>query len=122
MSSDGFHISDEFREWERKMRSQVIQKFDQEIQELRLTYLALRKDQRNEFASWLQQVSTAVEAMPRYGIRIAIRAHLDNSVVDEEGDVVHDGTCSLSPRLMLNAIRAWDSREEYTPPFGAICS
>jgi hypothetical protein len=105
----------------REMSSKVVQRFDQELQELRASYLALPETERRDFRAWLEQLVDAIEKQPLKSLRIAIKVTIDNSIADENGDIVYDGTARFSAVVMRDAIRAWDDGEEFTPPLGGIC-
>lgn len=104
-----------------ELSSRVIQRFDQELQEFRASYMSMTETDRRDFREWLEQLAETIERKPSNRLPISIKVTIDNSITDENGDVVYDGVSRFSAVVMRDAIRAWDDGDEFTPPMGSIC-
>jgi len=96
-------------------KARLTMKADQELQVLRSTYEGLSVEERAELRKWLIALSE-VSAQTRYlPHEMSVLVQVDNTVYDQEGEAVGGGTASLSPRVVLRAIEAWDKGEQFTP-------
>lgn len=114
-------MTDDFDRNLRKFRSKMVQRFDQEIQEVRENYFSLDSNERKTFRKWIEGLVEVLETEPEHCMRLSVRIIIDNSVIANDGEVVYEGDVSMSPRIILDAIKAWDDDQDYTPPFGEIC-
>ena len=105
----------------RNVSSQVTQQFDQQISEFKDYYDGIPPDERTLVRTWLEDLVDVISKCPP-SFQGHIKANIDNSQFDENGEPIYIGGASLRPKNMLDAVRAWDDGDEFTPNAHGICS
>ncbi len=92
--------------------AQILREFDQELQEVRNLYNLLSETERDEFRNWLAQLAEFSEN-PVKSLPMRVKIQTDNTCLDDEMD--YHASALLSPKVMFEAVEAWDKGEEFTP-------
>lgn len=113
--------SDDFNSSYRRFAAETVQRFDQELQEVRANYYAMAESDRAQFRLSLEQIVQAVDTIPKRQMALSVKILINNSVTDESGEILYEGGAKMSPVVILEAVNAWESGAEYTPRMGSIC-
>ncbi len=95
-----------------QLDAQILREFDQELQEVRSLYDVLSNTERDRFRDWLAQLAELSESPVKF-LPMRVKIQTDNTSLDDETD--NHASASLSPKVMLKAVEAWDNGEEFTP-------
>jgi len=91
-----------------RITTKLSQKRDQSTALVRDEYLRLIGDERVEFRVWVSNLASAGKYPGRVGIDASAQIVLTVRTGEEKWEKV-----AVSPRVLVNAIAAWDSGEEY---------
>ncbi len=87
--------------------------FDNQLSEFRQSYDSRSAEERKQLREWLEKVSNLQEE--GYDWNMNIRVHTENDVLDDNGELIRWGDADLTPATMLQAIKAWDEGDNFTP-------
>ena len=107
-------MDDELRKSLRKVQGKVLRKFDQQLEEVHDLYRGLPIEERQKFRRWLLKLVDVAEPEVR-SLPVYVHVQLENTFQDQAGEVGCHGIASLSPKVMLTAVDAWDRGEEFAP-------
>lgn len=87
-------------------------KFDEKMADMRRTYTAWPAQRKEKLRSSLEKLNGAVEEMLDCGFLVRVQQEIDFE--DEQGNPVSH-TVEYSPRILLQAVKAWDANEDFAP-------
>lgn len=109
----------DFSEKMKKVDQRMLAGFDRDLQEFRLSYRDAMTDvERKQVAGWLRElVKLEKQSAPWPGI--AIKIVVSHDLTDQDGECFYSGGASFNPRVLLEAVEAWERGEEFLPRAGA---
>lgn len=107
---------DMHRKW-RSVAAKYAAKGDQDLQEFREQYLRWSTEDRFRFKAALILINEANDIFQKLPSSF-FRSKIDTlwETRDDEGNIVGGDSASLSARLLLKAVAAWDAGLEFAPP------
>lgn len=87
--------------------------FDCQIADLRQWYDSLVPSEREQFRAWLERVIIVASEGSQWGALLRVGTEYD--VCDRDGNTLWWADAEFSPRTMLDAVKAWDAGEAFTP-------
>src|SRR5579864_3563460 len=99
-------MNDEFKKRLRRIGAERTARFDQELQVVRCHYQALASEERKDFHAWLEGLSMLASPRPSW-LPVTVLICTDDSVQDDDGQILFEATARLNPRVMLKAVQAW---------------
>jgi hypothetical protein len=109
-------MDDDLRESLRAIESRIAGKGDQALHEFREIYDSFDDSQKRQFRNALAKVAEGHEMLrelPMGYVRATIQTHWEFR--DNEGELVAGGIGEFSPRVLVQAVAAWDQGERYSP-------
>jgi hypothetical protein len=83
-------------------------------------YFGLSPEEKTKFRSQLAQIAEVSKQFVAE-LSMFVKVHMHEESCDDEGNVIHEVSVTLSPSVMLRAVDAWDKAEEFTPKgFGTV--
>ena len=109
-------MNDDLRDRLRAIEARIADKGDQALQEFREIYESFDDTEKQQFRDALAKVAEGHEILrnlPIGYIRATVQTHWESR--DNEGELVVGGIGELSPRVLVQAVAAWDSGERFSP-------
>jgi len=106
-------FDDRFDRFDR-LDAAMLQRLDQELQEVRSLYDKLDDGERERYQLWLRRV-TEVDADRLLSLPSAVMIHTAHVVHDDDENVVYEGHAELAPSVLLSAVDAWSRGQDFLP-------
>jgi len=106
--------SDDFDFRFHRLDAAMLQRLDQELQEVRSLFDELDDGEREQFQLWLQRL-VEVDADRLLSLPTSIVINMTHVIRDEADDVVYEGHAELAPGVLLSAVDAWRRGEDFLP-------
>jgi hypothetical protein len=89
-------------------------KFDEKMADMRQNYARFSSENQEKFRSCLEKLAPVARDMLECAhFLVSIQQEID--LKDEEGNPT-SFMVEFDPRMLLEAVKAWDAGENYTPP------